>query len=83
MTTTTKRNLVLFGLDTLTFVIGFAGILYVIGSAGALEHFAIDCSQFFVRSLIGIGFVCLAFIVYKVRMVMLKYFRYTSKNNKK
>lgn len=82
MTTTTKRNLVLFGLDILTFVIGFAGILYVIGSAGALQNFAIDCSQFFVRGLIGIGFVCLASIVYKVRMALLKYF-YTSKNNKK
>ena len=82
MTTTTKRNLVLFGLDTLTFVIGLAGILFVIGSAGALQNFAIDCSQFFVRGLIGIGLVGLAFIVYQVRMVMLKYFRYISKNNK-
>lgn len=75
MTTTTKRNLVLFGLDILTFIIGFSGILYVIGSAGALQNFAIDCSQFLVRGLTGIGLMCLALVVYKVRMALLKYFQ--------
>ena len=82
MTTTTKRNLVLFGLDVLTFILFCGGILYVIGSAGALQNFAIDCSQFFVRGLIGLGLVFMGAVVYQIRKFMLKYFRYISKNNK-
>ena len=82
MTTTAKRNLVLLGLDSLTFIIGFSGFLFILCSAGAQDTFAISGSSFIVRGLIGICMMGLSVVVYKIRVSISKYFRRISKKNK-
>ncbi len=78
MTTNTKKAIVLLILDIIVFVLGFGSFLFIVGTAGALEHDSITGLQYVVQSIVGFCGLLLAIGVYKVS----EYLRRIFKNNK-
>ena len=56
------------------YVLGFGGIIYILGSVGALEQNSITMLQCFLQALAGFGCIAVAFIIFIGREVFKYYF---------